>query len=267
MHITTDDRTFEYALKCKHYHETLASERGLISFNAWCINNASKETHARLQKAGFTTHVVINDTGRGSAQHAVALNDVVKNMDRSCINIIADADTAALKYGWDEVIRKLHSTYDCVGIQNPDDVVRHGVRTPKQTWLGKPVPQWVSFKDGIDWSTLDSTPDKQSNETIDRNELRNVYGLSYNDRTLLKDTMWKLPRFLVDGNMTWYVFDGPYWHASENSAVFRGDTKLNTEDEFHHEGVPILTHGRCCRHNTKDPFWIAVERYVSSLSC
>lgn len=268
MQITVDDRTYQHALKCKMYHQRFATSDN-IEFHARCINDTSERCHEELRSNGFITHVVDVRGGRGSMEHAIAINQALQDVDGSCITVIADGDTAALKYGWDEDIRELHQTYDCVGIQNPDDVVRHNVRTPQQTWLGTPVPQWVSLKNGIDWTTLDARPNKQNSlkeNDVSKEDERKIFGLNYSDRSLLKDTMWKLPKFLYDNNLSSFVFEGPFWNKTKESKVFFNQPDLLTEDEFQYKGIPILTHGRCCRKDTKNLFWLAIEKYTNGFS-
>jgi hypothetical protein len=263
IHVTADNYTADNALKCLKYHKMLAS--GDVEFHAWCINGVSDQTNKLLQRDGYQVHTLNRISGNGSMQHAQTIQHILQEMNTSCINVVADGDTAALKRAWDEDVRELHKTYDCVGIQNPDDKIRWGVRTIKQTWLGTPVPQWISMRPGPTWSAHNPLPDKADElGKISPEELREVF-LIKDGTDLARDTMWQIPRFLKQNNLSSFVFDGPFFHQTPECKLFFGNSEFHTEDEFHYKGVPIFTHGRGSRNRSKQPFWNAVDAYVRSL--
>ena len=270
IHIVISNRSFSYLRFILRNYRELSSKSSRINFKVYCLD---RTVYHRISKSKLALDkILVINAHKGSTGHSMGLSLALKNFTIGHINIISDADVCVLAKNWDVSLINFLTTPSSQ-IMKPTGVIGvtyeniHGFSSGNgemQTYKKAPTLTWCLFMPDYDFSSLDTSPDKNDSILIDSRHLSNIFGLPQG-YYLLKDVGWQLPLFLFDNSIPYLIFNH-IKPSSSDAKILAGASDYH--DEFHYKNLPFLVHQRgSMKHvfriskSSKD-FYNRVEKYL-----
>lgn len=259
IHIVTGANTLSYHDYCIQNHRSLAKNPENLDFFSYCLDENSYR-----HVSGNSGHAIRVSGGTGSVAHATGVNEILKNMKKDDINVIADGDSIVLMKNWDEKLQELCEKFGVVGTTYEDIGGFSSGDGPVQTYKKIPNVTWCAFSNRYNFS-FDASCDKSSNLLIDSQELSDTFNLPIG-KSLLREPAWQMPIFLKKENINFL----PLVFVRPKSGLAKA---VLTNEDYHTEyqlddGTPFVAHQRGSMskafrvHPLSKTFYDVCEEYI-----
>lgn len=209
---------FKYMRDNYNYYSKNKLEFWLYTFDS-TVENIFKNKHNTVL-LDLNIPAEIPDFAHPGYRHYLTIKTALNNFKKESINIIADTDTVVMLKNWDEYIYDMLKNNYCVGCQY--NTIWHYKNYPCFIWaafgencgfdyiLKEPFPNKTNIykflthneSEFYNYIFYSESHIKMNSDLLKKHNFENDY-----KSVMIADVGWDFPKFLVDNNLKYKVFD------------------------------------------------------------
>ena len=248
IHTQVDKQTIYHAADMIRSHVKLAANPTQLEFYLFTLNDKIKPWQGikdTLIREGITNKIElinVKDAKTRSIGHAQAINEMLKSLDTTKINIVCDSDTLMVMPKWDNLILYCIEKKNIGTLGTPyEDIGGITSGTGKlQTYKGLPNVIWMLLSPGYKWEKIDMLPDKLERTPLSELEA-SINGLK-KGWVLFKDVGWRIPRFIYNNEIPYITLD--HVKSTSEKSVALKNIGWDYHEEYQINDMPFLLHHR-----------------------